>query len=124
MRRTASLIMIVGLTAASMPAVAQTPGPNLNRPIPRYDTNLAQGGTSTDFHNRLINEVIEGQRETYGRATSREALIDRLAPLVAEGRCGEARHIARQEGDRAVSRRIGEVCVEGRVTPMPAASAR
>lgn len=101
-------------------ATAQVPGQPTAPRTPRVDNNLRLGGSSADYQRRLAANAIERDQQASAEPTAQETLIERIAPLVAEGRCNEARQIARQEGDRAVSRRIGEVCVEGRPTPMPA----
>lgn len=100
-------------------AVAQVPGQPTPPRVPQINNGVRLGGTASDYQRRIAASAIERQQNQ--EPTEQEALIERIAPLVAEGKCNEARQIARQEGDRAVSRRIGEVCVEGRPTPMPQA---
>lgn len=97
---------------------AQVPGQPAPPRMPQVSTQLLYGGSAQDFQTRLANEALERERNG-GQSDERATLIERLWPLVAEGRCNEARQIARQERDRPVSRRIGEICVEGRPTPMP-----
>lgn len=97
---------------------AQTPGQPTPPRVPQPNTQLMYGGSAQDYQTRLTNDVIERERNG-GQSGERATLIERLWPLVAEGRCNEARQIARQERDRPVSRRIGEICVEGRPTPLP-----
>ncbi|MBN8528851.1 MAG: hypothetical protein J0M36_06415 [Caulobacterales bacterium] len=107
----------------SAPAVsAQTPGNPTPPRVPQVNNGLRLGGSAGDYQRRLATNALE--REQNQEPTPQELLIERIAPLVAEGRCNEARQLARQEGDRAVSRRIGEVCIEGRATPIPAAPSR
>ena len=108
---------------AGSTAAAQVPGQPAPPRVPQIDQRAMYGGTSTDSITRLTRDALDRQRETGGQSEERVSLIERIAPLVAEGRCNEARRLAREEGDRAVSRRIGEVCVEGRPTPMSTAPA-
>lgn len=103
---------------AATAVAAQVPGQPTPPRVPQVNTQLMYGGTARDYQNRLANNALERQREGE-QPGERATLIERLWPLVAEGRCNEARQIARQEGDRPVSRRIGEICVEGRPTPLP-----
>lgn len=118
--------LIIACTTALLiasTATAQVPGQPMQPRTPRVDTNLMYGGSAAEFQNRLTTEVIARGRDGEPQSEERVSLIERIAPLVAEGRCNEARRIARDEGDRAVSRRVGQVCVEGRATPMPEAAA-
>ena len=97
---------------------AQVPGQPTPPRVPQINTQVMYGGGARDYQDRLANNVLERERNG-GQPGERATLIERLWPLVAEGRCNEARQIARREGDRPVSRRIGEICVEGRPTPLP-----
>lgn len=110
----------LGLLAASAVA-AQVPGQPVQPRTPQINNGARLGGSAAEYQRRIAANAIERQQDQ--EPTAQESLIERIAPLVAEGKCNEARQIARQEGDRAVSRRIGEVCVEGRPTPMPTAPA-
>lgn len=114
----AALIMIAGAGSAAAQNGGRTPNPP-----PQINNTLRFGGNAGHFQNQLANEDIRRDREAFGQPTEQELLIERVMPLVAEGRCNAAREIARQEGDRALSRRIGQVCVEGRPTPIPEAEA-
>ena len=70
-----------------------------------------------------IGNMQEFEAEKHRRLTTpggdevdREALADRVATLVDQGRCDEARQAAREAGDRAMSRRIGQICREGQAS--------
>lgn len=104
-------------------AAAQVPGQPAPPRTPQMNSSVMYGGSAGDFQTRLANEAIARGRDGSPQSEDRVSLIERIAPLVAEGRCNDARRIAREEGDRAVSRRISQVCVEGRATPMPEAPA-
>lgn len=113
--------LITVFTAAALFATAvsaQVPGQPTPPRVPQVSTQLMYGGSARDYQDRLASNVLERERNG-GQPGERATLIERLWPLVAEGRCNEARQIARREGDRPVSRRIGEICVEGRPTPLP-----
>ncbi|HRO33321.1 MAG TPA: hypothetical protein PLQ03_07920 [Brevundimonas sp.] len=112
--RLIALCSVSALLVSSV-AAAQVPGNPSPPRMPEYNARLGQGSNMQD---KLTNELMERERNG-GQSSERADLIERLAPLVAQGQCNEARRIARQEGDRDVSRRIGQVCVEGRPTPMP-----
>jgi len=104
-------------------AAAQTPGnPQMPR-VPEINNTLRFGGSAGDYQNRLAAEARDRDREGFGEPTEQELLIERITPLVPGGPRNAAREIARQEGDRALSRRIGQVCVEGRPTEIPEAEA-
>ena len=96
---------------------AQVPGQTQPR-VPQINPQVMYGGSAGDYQNRLTTDILERQRNG-GQSEERATLIERVWPLVSEGKCNEARRIARAEGDRPVSRRIGEICVEGRPTPIP-----
>ena len=97
---------------------AQVPGQPAPPRLPEVNTQLMYGGSAGDYQDRLTNNILERDRNG-GQPAERATLIERLWPLVAVGKCNEARQIARQEGDRPVARRIGQICVEGRPTPLP-----
>jgi hypothetical protein len=113
-------VYAVLLVSAASPVLAQVQAP---RPRPSQNMTASFGASPSESHDRFTREVIGSQQGREAVSEERAALIDRVGPLVAEGRCDEARRIAREEGDRALSRRIGSVCIQGRPTPMPAAEA-
>ena len=115
-------IMCTAALLTASVATAQVPGQPVQPRLPQINNNVRLGGSAGDYQRRLAANAINQDQQEQAGPSEQVALIERIAPLVAEGRCNEARQIARQEGDRAVSRRIGEVCVEGRPTPMPPSS--
>lgn len=114
-RIVACSVLLASITSS---VLAQVPTPP---PRPPQNMTARFGANPGENHDRFTREVLESQRGREAVSEERAALIERVAPLVAEGRCNAARELAREEGDRALSRRIGSVCVEGRPTPMPAA---
>ena len=97
-------------------ALAQVP-PNTISSGPGIMSHNHMSGTEN--HSRLESQALEANRRNSGLNDERIALIERVAPLVQQGKCEDARRMARAEGDRPLARRIGQVCVEGRPTPMP-----
>ena len=91
----------------------------------------AMGQTSAPVPPPRVTDVAPGVRGTAefeaerhrrlttpgGDVVDREALANRVAALVDEGRCDEARQAARDAGDRSMSRRIGQLCRERREPP-------
>ena len=115
------LCISVVILSVAFPAVAQVPGARFNPTMPRIDMTTRYGASAAENQDRFARALTDPTRQAGDPAGQRrEALIERLAPMVAEGRCDAARQLARAEGDRPLSRRIGEVCVEGRPTPMEA----
>lgn len=115
---TLALTLTVSLAA---PVVAQTPGTRFTPTMPRIDMTTRYGASAAENQDRFARALTDPTRQAGDPAAQRrEALIEQVAPLVAEGRCDAARQLARTEGDRPLSRRIGQVCVEGRPTPMDA----
>lgn len=118
--KTLAVVCCALVTLSAIPVAAQTPG-QPPRSTPTINPNVRYGSSAAENQNRLAGRLIEDGRD--GRSDEeieREALLERIAPMVAEGRCNAARAAAREAGDRAVSRRVGQVCVEGRPTPMEA----
>lgn len=112
--RAATLAVAVALTLAPAGSLAQSAPPRELMTPPPTSNTLRFGGTAGDFQRRLAGEAVERQREQ--GPSPRDVLIERVAPLVAAGQCEAARRLAREDGDRALSRRIGTVCIEGRPT--------
>ena len=83
-------------------AVAQV----TNVPPPRV-TDAMPGIQNID---QLERERFHRLQTPGGREIDREALADRVAALVDQGKCDEARETARAAGDRAMSRQVGRVC--------------
>lgn len=111
-------VCAVLFASAASSVLAQVPSPP---PRPPQNMIARFGASPSENHDRFTREVIASQQGREAVNEERATLLERLAPLVAEGRCNEAREIARAEGDRPVSRRIGSICVEGRPTPIPPA---
>ena len=119
--RLIAICTAVALAAGTVSA--QVPGQPQPPRLPDINPRLAYGGSVGEFQDRLTSDILELERNG-AQPGERATLIERVWPLVAEGRCNDARQLARQEGDRAVSRRIGQVCVEGRPTALPEDGAR
>lgn len=113
---------LVGLTAAPPVLAGQAPGNPARPRTPSVNPQVRYGSSTAENTNRLIGRLAEPGDAMSDEERERQALLERIAPMVAEGRCNEARQAARQAGDRAVSRRVGQVCVEGRPTPLDEAS--
>lgn len=112
------------VTLSAVPVVAQTPGQPARPRTPTINPQVRYGSSIAENQNRLAGRLAEQGREGMSEEEiERLDLLERIAPLVAEGRCNAARDIAREAGDRAVSRRVGQICVEGRPTPMEAPAA-
>ena len=122
MRRLIAACTAIALLAAGSVA-AQVPGTRYTPTMPRVDMTTRYGASAAENQDRFARALVDPSRQASDpNGERREGLIERLWPLVAEGKCNEARRIARAEGDRPVSRRIGEICVEGRPTTAPEAA--
>ena len=115
------LHLSASLTLLLLSAV-QVPGQPATPRMPVVDMTTRYGTTPSEYQSRFAAQLNDPTRGNLSVDNEREELIGEVAPLVAEGRCEAARQRARAAGDRALSRRIGQVCVEGRPTPMEPAS--
>ncbi|WP_420478451.1 hypothetical protein [Brevundimonas sp. FT23028] len=122
MKTTVILTCCAAIVAGVAPVAAQVPGAPARPRTPQVDMAARYGSSIAENQSRLAAQIADpNNREGMSDAErDRLALLERIAPLVAEGRCNDARQMARDVGDRAVSRRIGQVCTEGRPTAMPA----
>lgn len=114
-------VMIVaaacGLLALSSAAAAQEAGARYNIRVPTIDMTARIGGSAEDRYlrdDRLADSFLAIDQGTQARSS----LTERITPMVAQGRCNDARRAARAAGDRPVSRHISQICVEGRPTRM------
>ena len=90
------------LLAFSAAAAAQVPAP------PPRVGDVAPG-------TRNLEQLERERHMRHGMQQRSEdpELVERVAALVEEGRCEDARRMARGGGDRALSRRVSQICREG-----------
>ena len=110
-----SLIMIVALATVAGSATAQS-GPRLPQ-MPSAPTTSTPGVRFDAFAGRDVRDFerdradMTRQREEAEAADpERVALAERVAALVEEGQCAEARRMANEAGDRQMALRVRQTC--------------
>lgn len=97
-----SLIAGSALAQARTPTMPSAPGHGAM-------VNAYSGRDITDFERNRAD--MTRQREEAEQADpERVALADRVAALVAEGKCREARTMANDAGDRQMALRVRQTC--------------
>lgn len=97
-----SLIAGSALAQARTPTMPSAPGPGAL-------VNAYSGRDITDFE-RNRADMTRQREEAEEADPERVALADRVAALVAEGKCREARAMANEAGDRQMALRVRQTC--------------
>ena len=102
-----ALLILAPEAAFAAVAVQQTPAPPpVRSPLPRQPSAFErQMGLEGDVWRNSLT-----QQATVITSPARMSRAERLAELVNEGKCEEARQIAIDEGDRRLARRITQLC--------------
>ena len=107
-----SFAAVVSAAVFAGAAVAQTPptmpgAPSMANPGTTF--NAYAGRDNRDFERNRAD--MTRQREEAAQADpERMALAERVAALVEEGKCNEARRVANEAGDRQMALRVRQTC--------------
>ncbi|HYC99221.1 hypothetical protein [Brevundimonas sp.] len=109
---TAGVAVLVSALALSSVAVAQSAGQPTNRPPPGPIGRMTQQQESWRFESeemRRQNSMTPEEAEAeYG--AERMELARRVAELVEQGKCREARTLANEAGERQMALRVRQTC--------------
>lgn len=97
-----SLIAGSALAQARTPTMPSAPGHGAM-------VNAYSGRDITDFERNRADMTRE-REEAEAADPERVALADRVAALVADGKCREARQMANDAGDRQMALRVRQTC--------------
>lgn len=110
------LIIALGLAVAATPALAQQQPPTPPAPVPMSPALELQARLATPWEmgygERLEYDLAfdEARRGPVSASLERVDLANRVSGLIQQGRCTEARALAREEGDRVMALRTRELC--------------
>ncbi|MFJ6025831.1 hypothetical protein ACIQC9_14670 [Brevundimonas sp. NPDC092305] len=112
--KTLSLMLAAALTLAATNAAAQARTPTMpsatttNSAPSNFNANNGFRDTRDFERNRA--DMTREREQAAAANPERAALADRIAALVQEGKCNEARTAANEAGDRQMALRVRQTC--------------